>query len=101
MTVYVDDIRIAARVDGRFVRWSHLYTDDPTHAQLHTLAERIGLKREWFRYVNKLGQPYRWWQCHYDVTSARRDMAIKAGAVPIDWRDWATMAARLREASDV
>lgn len=96
MTVYVDNAGIQATVGRYRARWSHLLTDDPTHAELHELAGRIGLRRDWFQGTSKLGDPFRWWQCHYDVTGPKRREAITAGAVAIDWREWAEMAAKFK-----
>lgn len=43
--------------------------------ELHQMAERIGLKREWFQ------DKTRW--LHYDLTASRRAAAVAAGAVEI------------------
>ncbi|EIU51704.1 MULTISPECIES: DUF4031 domain-containing protein [Mycobacteriaceae] len=74
MTVYVDDMRLPAKVNGVFARWSHLMAD--TDDELHTFAKRLGLKREW---AQKPGT----WESHYDVTDRLRTAAIRQGAVPI------------------
>ncbi|MCA2337252.1 DUF4031 domain-containing protein [Mycobacterium avium] len=74
MTVYVDDMRLPANVNGVFARWSHLMAD--TDGELHTFAKRLGLKREW---AQKPGT----WESHYDVTDRLRTAAIRQGAVPI------------------
>ena len=63
--------------------------------ELHELAARIGMKRAWF-------QAKGWPRDHYDVTDSKRADAIRAGAVPVSWREagtWRTEAIRrLREA---
>lgn len=97
MTVYVDSGGL--RDSGRTFRnrpWCHLLTDDPTHAELHELADRIGLRRERFQRLNKLGGPLRWWQCHYGLTGAKRREAIAAGAVEIRWNAWPQLTAGFR-----
>jgi hypothetical protein len=79
MTVYVDDMRLKARVGRLEARWSHLMTgpgDDLD--ELHALAVSIGLKREWFQ-----SPPEHY--PHYDVTETKRQQAIRAGAVAITW----------------
>jgi hypothetical protein len=80
MTVYVDDMRLRARVGRLDARWSHLFVgpfDDPE--ELHAFAARIGLRRRWYQ-----GPPHhRWPRCHYDVTDSRRVAAIAAGAVEV------------------
>jgi hypothetical protein len=59
MTVYVDDMR--ARY-GRMVM-CHMVAD--TEAELHAMADRIGVARRWYQ-----GD-------HYDVCLAKRALALK------------------------
>ncbi|MFI5953781.1 DUF4031 domain-containing protein [Cryptosporangium sp. NPDC051539] len=84
MTVYVDNLRIPARVGGIRGRWSHLTADTP--AELHEFAARLGLKRAWFQTCKTRCGPagtscVHW---HYDVVSTKRAEAIKLGAKAID-----------------
>ena len=80
MTVYVDD---AVHPFGRMVM-AHMVAD--TLAELHTMAERLGLKRDWFQckavgsLVDEKVTP------HYDVSTTVRAKAIAAGAVAVDSR---------------
>lgn len=74
MTVYVDDMRMPARVGRISAKWSHLMAD--TDDELHEFAARLGLKRSWHQ---KPGTPL----SHYDVTDSKRDEALRMGAVPI------------------
>lgn len=76
MTVYVDDMRMPARVGRLNAKWSHLMAD--TDEELHAFAERLGLKRSWHQ---KPGTPI----SHYDVTDSKRDEALRLGAVPIGY----------------
>jgi hypothetical protein len=76
MTVYVDDMRLPARVGRVHGRWSHLMAD--TDAELHAFAAQIGLQRRWAQYPGT-------WKSHYDVTDAKRSLAIANGAVPIGY----------------
>jgi len=85
MTVYVDDMRLPARVGRYQARWSHL-TADTTH-ELHASAVAIGLC--WSRFQAK---PNGAW--HYDVTDRKRVEAIAAGAVAIAWRDFHAVCTR-------
>lgn len=89
MTVYVDDMRLPARVGRISGRWSHLTAD--TRDELHTFAAHLGLKRAWFQdptlngkstITPNPGSPIvgTW---HYDVTDSMRTKAIRRGAVPI------------------
>lgn len=91
MTVYVDDMRLLARVGRITARWSHLTADTPE--ELHEFAAQIGLKRSWFQKpkglngkpVNPASLKAQMW--HYDVTDEKRDLAIKSGAKPITTRE--------------
>ena len=48
-----------------------------TVAELHDMADRIGLRREWFQ---PRSRP------HYDLSKTKRLEAVKAGAVEFDRR---------------
>lgn len=76
MTVYVDDMRMPARVGRIEGRWSHLMAD--TDDELHVFAARIGLRRSWAQYPGT-------WKSHYDVTDSKRAQAVRAGAVEIGY----------------
>lgn len=80
MTVYVDNMR--ARL-GRLVL-CHMLAD--TEAELHAMADRIGVARKWYQ-----GD-------HYDIALAKRAKAVSAGAVEITWREASFMSmARRRD----
>lgn len=79
MTLYVDPLMDRGwNIHRQRVRSCHLFTDQVDLAELHTMAARIGCRREWFH--NKPGAP------HYDLTAMRRQSAIGAGAVAVDNR---------------
>jgi hypothetical protein len=88
MTVYVDDFRVPATVGRIGARWSHLTADSP--AELVTFAAAIGLRRSWLQARCKSPAcPMVAGVCahfHFDVTDAKRDAAVDAGAIPIDIR---------------
>lgn len=65
MSVYVDDMR--ARY-GRMVM-CHMIAD--TEAELHAMADRIGVARRWYQ-----GD-------HYDICLAKRGLAVAAGAIEL------------------
>ncbi len=67
--VYVDELRWFG-----WRRWCHMVTDGPID-ELHAFADRIGLKREWFQ---EKGSTH-----HYDLMTAMRERAVKAGAVEV------------------
>ncbi len=80
MAVYIDDMYRYAIGAFRGERMSHLIAD--SDAELHALAARIGMKRQWFQ-----GD-------HYDVPFARRDLAVAAGAIEITYRQAGAMRRR-------
>ena len=73
MTILVD----SAIWPWRGKNWAHLISDE-TYIELHSFAEKIGLRRMSFQ-----GD-------HYDVSSQTRDIAIKNGAKPVDGRELIT-----------
>lgn len=83
MAVYVDEAR------NRFGRMVMCHMLADTVAELHTMAERIGMKREWFQ---PLSSP------HYDLSLTRRAAAIKEGALVIDRRQVAALIHAKRQA---
>ncbi len=83
MTVYVDDMRMPARVGRIEARWSHLMADNDD--ELHAFAASIGLRRSWAQYPGT-------WKSHYDVTDSKRTQAIRAGAVEIGYGSPASIA---------
>jgi hypothetical protein len=58
------------------MKMSHLVAD--SLGELHAMASRIGLKREWFQ---SKSTP------HYDVCQAKRVLAIQEGAIVITRRE--------------
>lgn len=87
MTVYVDDAGIRADVTHgtRVVRgrWSHLLADTP--AELLTFAvEVLGMRATWLQEPGTAKE-------HFDVTATRRAEALRAGAVPISYRESALL----------
>lgn len=89
MTVYVDNARIPwTPRKKRFQKpWlmSHLFCASPS--ELHDFAESIGIRREWYQ-----GPKAHW--PHYDITEKYRRIAIKEGAIEIEYRD---LPAKLKE----
>lgn len=68
MTVYVDDMR------ARFGRMVMIHMIADTEAELHAMADRIGVARKWHQ-----GD-------HYDIALSKRALAVAAGAREITWR---------------
>lgn len=71
MAVYVDQ----AEHPFKGMLMCHMLAD--TLEELHEMAERIGMRREWF-------QPYS--TPHYDVCKSMRKLALAYGAIEIDRR---------------
>jgi len=66
-------------------RWCHMFTDEADCAELHRMARKIGLRREWFQ-----GD-------HYDLTPGRRARAVELGAVELCREDAVAVWRRQRE----
>ncbi len=85
MACYVDPLMTrkssdlaARRVGARNGhRWCHLLGD--SEAEVHALAARIGMRREWYDPRGGVGG-------HYDLTPPRRARAVELGAIEIDMR---------------
>lgn len=69
MTVYVDDLEIPWK--GMIM--SHMAAD--TLEELHAMADKIGLKREWFQDKRVP---------HYDVSSNKKTLALEFGAIEVN-----------------
>lgn len=75
MSVYVDEIFDTPAGRGwPYRRACHMFAD--TADELHAMARKIGLARRW--YQNRTRFP------HYDLTPAKRALAIEHGATPVD-----------------
>lgn len=73
MAVYVDNPR---NPYGR-MKMCHMVADDL--GELHLMAELIGMRREWFQ--ANASTP------HYDLSLAKRALAVSYGAVELSRRD--------------
>lgn len=77
MTVYVDPLMdFGWKLRGHPVRNCHMFTDELDLSNLHGMAMEIGMKRAWFQ--NNSSAP------HYDLTTSRREAAVKCGAAEVD-----------------
>jgi hypothetical protein len=71
---------------GRMVM-CHMIAD--TTAELLAMADRIGVARRWIQHP---GNPRRE---HFDICLSKRKLAVKHGAVEIEWRDLPAVRARI------
>lgn len=78
--VYVDDMRAPF---GRLIM-CHMVAD--SEAELHAMADKIGVDRKWYQYPGKSRYP------HYDIALSKRALAVQAGAKEIRWRDASAIA---------
>jgi hypothetical protein len=74
MTIYVDPIEYYAHAKTRNKLWCHLATDQNDLAELHEMAEKLGIRRY---FQNKPGHP------HYDLYPSKRVLAVSLGAVEV------------------
>lgn len=75
MSVYVDDMRAPY---GRMTM-CHMVAD--TEAELHAMADAIGVNRRWYQYPHKSRYP------HYDISLGKRALAVANGAKEISVRE--------------
>lgn len=78
MTIFVDDMYLYPMGQFGRMKMSHLIAD--TEAELHAMAQKIGVARKWYQ-----GD-------HYDVSMEKRELAIKFGAQPITLKQCSAMA---------
>lgn len=78
MSVYVDDMRATF---GRMVM-CHMIAD--SHAELVTMADRIGVRRRW---IQKAGTPGE----HFDIALGKRAAAVELGAKEVSQRELGRM----------
>ena len=73
-------------VDSAFVRYGrmlmcHMVAD--TEAELHAMADAIGVRRKWYQ------------DRHYDICSSKRAVAIELGAKVVTSREGALIRRRM------
>ena len=82
MSVYVDE---AVWPFGRMMM-CHMLAD--TEEELHAMASRIGIKRQWFQ-----NDKYP----HYDICKSKRAEAVSFGAIEINRRQFVDLAKSQRK----
>lgn len=84
MSVYVDRCAIGY---GRMIM-CHMIAD--TLEELHEIAGRIGMRRNWFQAAPPASFP------HYDIAQSKRALAIGLGAIDCDRNTFVGHMRRLR-----
>lgn len=74
--ILVDDLVHHAKSPLGPRSWCHM-ASDKSLTELHEMAKKIGMRREWFQ-----GD-------HYDLVASRRSLAIKYGAVAVSGQELA------------
>lgn len=83
MTILVDPILFYPNVKLKSKKWCHMGTDDLTPQgliELNAMAARLNLLMHWFQ--DRAFLP------HYDLTPAKRMLAIQYGAVEVTSQEW-------------
>ena len=83
MTVFVDDMK----APFRSLLMCHMVAD--SDAELHAMADAIGVARQWHQAPPKHDS-------HYDLAQSKRALAVKLGAVEVTLRQCAAMNIRRR-----
>lgn len=86
MSVYVDPIKDYgrhARLQGlSHLTWAHMVAD--THEELVAMARTIGLRDDWIQDAGTHKE-------HYDLTPAKRALAVREGAIEVSVREIAAL----------
>ena len=82
---------VAVYVDAYFAQYgrmqmSHMIAD--SLAELHEMADRIGVARRWFQERSTFP--------HYDVCKSKRELAINLGAIALEKRPFVMKMRELR-----
>jgi hypothetical protein len=86
VAVYVDP---AMWPYGRMMM-CHLFAD--THAELLAMVDTIGVQRKWIQHRGRTKFE------HFDICKSKRALAVKAGAIEVDMRQYpAILDARTKE----
>lgn len=80
MSVYVDNFYETGAGNFGRMKMSHLIAD--TTEELLAMVDKIGVQRKWIQYPGTSRE-------HFDIAMGKRELAIKAGAISVTWRDMA------------
>jgi hypothetical protein len=80
MAVYVDNFYVTGAGQFGRMKMSHLIAD--TTEELLEMVDKIGVKRIWIQYPGTANE-------HFDIAMCKRELAIKNGAIQINFREYA------------
>lgn len=88
--IYVDSPTYYPDTPLHYKVWSHLWSDPGEEDALHALAYKIGLQRSWFQAKDRPNHSpvQKALHRHYDVTPAKRKLALAYGAQAMEVIDW-------------
>tara|TARA_B100002019_G_C21179931_1_gene553147 strand:+ start:746 stop:1075 length:330 start_codon:yes stop_codon:yes gene_type:complete len=84
MTVYVDTMQANFKYKNNHYKMSHMIAD--TEEELHSFAQSLGLKREWYQDQSK--------HKHYDISQSIKKKAIENGAIEVSQKTLAKLSKR-------
>ena len=76
MAIYIDALRYWPHTGKSWCHMASSLEGDAGLAELHSMADKLGMKRAWFQARGNLP--------HYDLQPSKRALAIKHGAVEVD-----------------
>lgn len=81
MAVYIDDMYTISLGSFRNMKMSHMIAD--TKKELLDMCRKIGVNIKWIQKENTYSE-------HFDICLSKRTKAVKAGAIEITMRQYAT-----------
>lgn len=82
MAVYVDNFYETGAGNFGRMKMSHMFAD--TKQELLEMCDKIGVQRIWIQHEGTANE-------HFDIAMAKRKLAISAGAIEVNFREYATM----------
>jgi hypothetical protein len=77
MAVYIDDMYTISLGNFRGMKMSHMAAD--SHEELIEFAKKIGVNKKWIQHKGEGKE-------HFDIAKGKREVAIRAGAIPVGMR---------------
>lgn len=80
--VYVDNFYETGAGNFGRMKMSHMFAD--TTEELLAMVDKIGVQRQWIQHAGTANE-------HFDIAKSKRELAIQAGATPVNFREYANM----------